>query len=85
MEENGSLMPFQPQGSDPLSTFLYILFLPLFIIRDIVQSLPRPQLPISPPTLPFAGGSYTNEETWEWVDYKGRERKIVVHRNARES
>lgn len=24
----------------------------------------------------------TNEETWEWVDYKGNERKITVHREV---
>ena len=36
------------------------------------------------PPLPKLGTSYENEETWEWQDYRGRERKITVHRNARE-
>lgn len=24
-----------------------------------------------------------NEETWEWVDWQGRERKITVHRQVK--
>lgn len=24
----------------------------------------------------------SNEETWEWVDWQGKQRSITVHRNA---
>jgi len=27
--------------------------------------------------------AYTNEEVWQWVDYKGRDREIRVHRDVR--
>jgi hypothetical protein len=29
--------------------------------------------------------SYTNEEKWTWIDYKGRRREIVVKREAKEA
>lgn len=29
-----------------------------------------------------AKAAFSNEESWKWVDYKGRERQIVVHRNV---
>jgi len=32
---------------------------------------------------PALGGRQAyNEETWEWVDYKGRKRQITVHRRV---
>ena len=32
-----------------------------------------------------APASYVNEEVYEWVDWKGRNRTLKVHRNARET
>jgi hypothetical protein len=29
-----------------------------------------------------SGAGYQNEETITWVDWRGRERKIVIHRKA---
>ena len=29
--------------------------------------------------------TYSNEEVYEWVDWKGRNRKLVVHRDVRET
>jgi hypothetical protein len=26
----------------------------------------------------------SNEETWEWIDYRGQRRQITVHRNVRQ-
>jgi len=26
--------------------------------------------------------TYQNEETWEWIDWKGRQRQITVHRKV---
>jgi hypothetical protein len=33
--------------------------------------------------LAIISGSTENVETWRWVDYKGRERVIEVHREVR--
>lgn len=41
---------------------------------------------LSLPALPFLGNlesSYENEEEWNWIDWKGRERKITVTRKAK--
>ena len=27
--------------------------------------------------------SKSNEEVWNWIDWRGQDRKIVVHRNVR--
>lgn len=43
---------------------------------------------LPPPPQEFIKGmetSYSNEETWEWEDWRGRNRSITVHRHARES
>lgn len=36
-------------------------------------------------TIAQAPSSYTNEEVYEWTDYKGRKRELTVHRDARET
>lgn len=86
---NKALVPYQPSGFNifdllpafpwegpPLPRFLQIFWASLF------ENLRAPQLP----TLPFTSDietSYLNEEIWEWTDYRGRDRKITVTRNAK--
>ena len=33
--------------------------------------------------LPSAQSNISNTEVWEWIDYKGRKRQIVVRRNVK--
>ena len=76
-----------------LGAFLNFVFAPLFIpiyfINQMLSQLPAPQMPmpqliapqqsVAPPQSP-GKAILTNTESWEWIDYAGRERKIVVHR-----
>ena len=32
--------------------------------------------------LPAVATELQNEETWQWTDYKGNQRSIIVHRNV---
>ena len=77
-----------------LGAFLNFIFAPLFMpihfINQILSQLPAPQMQmpqlIAPQQQSVAQQSpekkaiLTNTESWEWIDYAGRERKIVVHR-----
>jgi hypothetical protein len=38
----------------------------------------------SPPTASASPSLYSNNEVWEWTDWRGRKRMITVHRSVRE-
>lgn len=75
-----------------LGAFLNFVFAPLFIpiyfINQMLSQLPAPQMPMPQLIAPQQSVAQqspekailTNTESWEWIDYAGRERKIVVHR-----
>lgn len=45
---------------------------------------PQPRLGQSAPVYRMNYGTkYVNEEQWEWTDWRGRERRIVVKRNVK--
>lgn len=79
---------------DPLEVIHLILFWP-FVLLSVVapnsleaQILGSQQQSLSLPPSPFQfikgpEATYENEETIEWEDWKGRKRKITVHRKAK--
>ena len=86
MEGLFSLLPMPFWLGPPLPAFLKIHWpwvgqdqsqsvAPLNFIKGIGEALP---------SLPKMATQYENTEQWTWVDYRGRERKITVHRNARQ-
>lgn len=81
----------QQAPTNPAAGILLFLTWPFLLVREVIArpnpggatnsifpSLPK----LTPPGMTSA---YQNEEIWEWKDYKGRDRKIVVHRDAKRS
>jgi len=61
-----------------LEDLLIIFGLGIFIgviVSKAATSQPALQKPV--------GQIYMNEETWHWVDWRGRERQITVHRRVK--
>jgi len=90
---NGSEAIVLPDPLTLLQGFVNFLLFPLFALSAMAQSQMQMQLPTqSPPaqqqlSLPVANNTapvmQTNEERWEWTDYRGRKREIVVHRKVK--
>lgn len=74
---------------DPLTLlqgFVNFLLFPLFALSAMTRGqmqLPPPQQQLSPPVTNTAPVMQTNEEKWEWIDYKGRDRQITVYRKVK--
>jgi hypothetical protein len=44
----------------------------------------RPQSAALPQSAPLPSVAINNEEKWQWVDWQGRSREIIVHRDVRQ-
>ena len=79
------LLPMPPWEGPPFPRFMGVRW--PWVQQSEKSSEERqfflPPLPKLPGPLSM-GSTYDNEETWEWEDYKGRQRKITVHRHAQE-
>lgn len=62
------------------------LIIPLILIAGLgigIIMFAKPAPSQSP--LLLKAPSVENEETWEWVDYHGRQRRVTVHRKMTEN
>ncbi len=62
--------------ANPVDVVAFILFWPFMLLRQLAGQLPQA------PFQEDEGATYSNEEVWEWTDWRGRERKITVSRHA---
>lgn len=69
---------FYPQAQDPIAFLIMLPFYLMMLPFQMLQMIPAP--PIA--GLPRVAGSYENVETYEWVDRRGKPRKLVVKRKA---
>ena len=53
-------------------------------ILALFRSKP-PETTISKAVVALPKSVISNEETWKWVDYKGRQRSISIHREVKVS
>ena len=78
-------LPCPPWEGPPFPRFMGIRW--PWIEQQAVASKERQSLSLlrnlQLPPGPFSASTYDNEETWEFVDWRGRDRKITVKRHAR--
>lgn len=58
------------------------ILVPIAVLGGIALGIVLMRQPV---TSTLATPVISNAETWEWVDYQNRPRKIVVHREIKES
>jgi hypothetical protein len=63
---------------NPILTLIFLPFLPFVVLAEMLPNLQSLQL-LPSPTPRY---QYQNIEEIEWEDWRGRKRKIVIHRRV---
>ena len=80
------LLPMPPWEGPPFPRFMGVRWPWLEQREPAAEKQPAPFFNFQLPRLPGPlSSTYDNEETWQWQDYKGRDRKITVTRHAKRS
>jgi hypothetical protein len=64
---------------NPILTLIFLPFIPFVVLVEMLPNLQGLQLPFTSPTPRY---QYQNIEEIEWEDWRGRKRRIVIHRRV---